>query len=109
MQPVKIKWIGQPYMLGDGVLLRPGEEGVLVAPNTAAWPEVTSQLYTLPPQEGLYTVVAGGLGGWDGTTVTPELIRAVLAHPNAISTLVQILQDDPELGPKIIQGVMAGL
>ncbi len=114
MHPVKIKWTGPRCTLDDngdnpGTHLAPGDVGVLVGNNLAAWPGKGARLYLAYPEQ--YEVLAAGesLGGWDGSTVTPELIQAVLAHPNAISTLVEVMNADPELGPKIIKGVMDGL
>ena len=106
MKPVKIQWTGASCTLDNGTLVA-GTEGVLVGPNLAAWPSITNTLYSAP--EGQYRVVADNLGGWDGATVTPDLIRTVLNHPSAIATLVDVMNSDPDLGPKVVQGVMAGL
>lgn len=110
MNPVKITWAGGAVTL-DGNMLEPGTEGVLIGNGLAAWPTVSTRLWSADAKT--YTVVDDGtdgpLGGWNGTTVTPDLIRAMLAHPEAVPTIVQLMQEDPELGPRIVEAVMGSM
>tara|TARA_R110000851_G_scaffold52444_5_gene124838 strand:- start:149 stop:469 length:321 start_codon:yes stop_codon:yes gene_type:complete len=106
MQPIRIKWNSAPVALDNGTLTT-GTEGVMVGPGLAAWPSITNTLYSVPLSN--CEVLSSDLGGWDGTTVTPDLILALLSHPDAIAVLVQTMNAHPELGTKVVQGVMAGL
>jgi hypothetical protein len=106
MQPVKIQWNSAPVALDNGTL-HTGTEGVLVGPSLAAWPSITNTLYSVPLAS--CKILSADLGGWDGTTVTPDLILALLSHPDAIGVLVETMNTNPELGTKVVQGVMAGM
>lgn len=117
--PCKIRWTGPSVDLSDSNgneigSIESGTEGVLVYPGLAVFSpdlgillEVEADNYEVVPS----TTEAPNaiLGGWDGTTITPELIHAILSLDAAIPTLVQVMNDNPELGPKVVQGVMAGM
>ncbi len=113
--PCKIKWTGPQATLvspqsGETLYtVMPGSEGVLVYPGLASFHPDLALLYKV--EEGHYapTPPEGDLGGWDGQTVTPALVKQLLDLEEAIPTLVKVMNDNPDLGPKVVQGVMAGM
>ena len=115
--PCKITWTGPDFDLPspDGTShlgrVTAGSTGVLVYPGLAAFSPDLALLYRV--EEAHFTCVAptsrDDLGGWDGTTITPTLIRTLLNHVETVPILVQVMTDDPDLGPKVVQGIMAGM
>ena len=116
--PCKIRWTGPTCTLpsptgGESMgHVAQGAEGVLVYPNLASFSPNLALLYRVDPSH--YEVIKeegsnGAFGGWDGTTVTPELLKALLDLDDAIPTLVQVMAENPALGPKVVQGVMSGM
>ena len=112
--PCKIRWTGptstlsSPTGFGDMGRLSKGAEGILVYPGLAAFSPDLALLYQV--DEADYEVLdATDLGGWDGATVTPVLVKTLLDLEEAIPTLVEVMQGNPELGSKIVQSVMAGM
>ena len=115
--PCKIIWTGPDFDLPspDGTThlgrVTAGNEGVLVYPGLATFHPDLAILYRVEASH--FSRVAetgnGALGGWDGTTVTTTLVKTLLDLDNAIPTLVQVMKDNPDLGPKVVQGVMAGM
>ena len=115
MTPCKIRWTADTYQLTDhaGNLMgsvTAGADGVLVYPGLAAFSPDLAMLYQV--EEGQYETLDGtshDLGGWDGETVTADLVKTLLGLDSAIPMLVEVMNDNPDLGPKVVQGVMAGL
>ena len=112
--PCNIRWAGPKAALTtpDGnevAVLTPGTPGVLVFPGLVAWSPDLALLYRVDEAQLEAVEAATALGGWDGTTVTPELVSAILQQDSAISTLVEVMNGDEALAPKIVQGVMAGM
>ena len=117
MTPCKIIWTGPDFDLPspDGSHLgrvTAGAEGVLVYPGLAAFSPELALLYRVDDTH--YTIQSaptngGDLGGWDGETITANLVKTLLDLDEAIPTLVQVMNDNPELGPKVVQGVMSGM
>ena len=114
--PCKFLWNGPPINLsnpnGEGSLgiVKQGHEGVLVYPGLAAFSPDLALLYKVDEAHiDTDLPLTGGLGGWDGKTVTPALVKALLELDGAIPTLVKVMNDNPDLGPKVVQGVMAGM
>ncbi len=119
MTPCKIIWTGPDFdlpSLDGGHLGRvtAGAEGVLVYPGLAAFSPDLALLYRVDAEH--YDVHSPGdasadaaLGGWDGVTVTPVLVKTLLDLDDAIPTLVKVMNENPALGPKVVQGVMAGM
>ena len=110
--PCKIIWTGPDFDLPspDGTThlgrVTAGHEGVLVYPGLATFhPDLAEASHFSRGAE----TGNGALGGWDGTTVTTMLVKTLLDLDNAIPTLVQVMKDNPDLGPKVVQGVMAGM
>lgn len=117
--PCKFRWNGPAINLANpnggatlGVV-QAGQEGVLVYPGLAAFSPDLALLYRVDEShleiEATSPSRAEGLCGWDGQTVTPALVKALLEQDDAIPTLVEVLNDNPDLGPRVIQGVMAGM
>jgi hypothetical protein len=118
--PCRIRWIGETLELAgaDGEDLgkiESGDEGVLLDSDLALFLldlapfAVDADSYELVHPPPTITTTSEGFGGWDGVTITPEFIKAVLSLPSAIPTLVEVMKADPSLGPKVVEGVMAGM
>ena len=112
--PCRVKWTGPKAALTspDGTevaVLTAGTPGVLVFPGLVAWSPDLALLYRVDEAQLEAAEAPTALGGWDGTTVTPELVNAILRQDSAIATLVEVMAGDEDLAPKIIQGVMAGM
>ena len=119
--PCTVRWTGPKAVLtspegAEVATLTPGVEGVLVYPGLVSFHPDLALLYRV--DETHIEVIdaplvipdpATALGGWDGKTITPALVRGILSLDAAIPTLVAVMNDDDDLGPKIVQGVMAGL
>ena len=116
--PCKIKWTGPQASLvspqsGETLYtVMPGSEGILVYPGLASFHPDLALLYRV--EDGHYSLSSedssdGDLGGWDGKTVTAALLKQLLDLEEAIPTLVKVMNDNPDLGPKVVQGVMAGM
>jgi hypothetical protein len=114
LTPCNIRWTGPKAALTspDGTqvaVLTPGTPGVLVYPGLVAWSPDLALLYRVDDTNIEAVESSTALGGWDGTTVTAELVGAILQHDDAIPTLVEVMNSDESLGPKVVQGVMAGM
>ncbi len=112
--PCNVRWTGPKAALTshegtEVAVLTTGPPGVLVFPGLVAWSPDLALLYRVDETHLEAADAPTALGGWDGTTVTPELVSAILQQDAAIPTLVEVMNSDETLGPKVVQGVMAGM
>ena len=101
-----LTWRGGPVVTARGETIQPGAAVVFLNPGrrsdlaVCACPPDAS--LDGPPEAPLVLLPfaeleATPLGGWDGVTLTPELLRALLLHPDIATVARGVVEEAPEL------------